>query len=440
MIATLRNGSFARLWLGGLISLMGDWALNVGLPIYVLLLTHSVVALSITVLASSVPGVVLSSLAGVFVDRWSHKRTLVVTNVLLAVGLLPLLLVRTPENVWILYAVGAVEGSVEQFFMPAQNALLPALVGEEHVVAANSLNSLSSNLARLIGPALGGLIAATFALNGIVVVDAVSFLVAALLTASIVAPVTVMPQPAPHERSHFWRDWAEGMRAIMRERMLVALLLMYTIVMLGEGVFGVLYPAYVSQVLHGGALEIGQLMSAQAVGGLIGGLLVGWAGKRVMSRWSIGFSSVAFGAIDLAAFNLPVLYALALTVLGIAAPVPIFWVALGLFVAVGIPGIGFLTGMQSLMQVVAPEAFRGRIFGALGMTMGLFRLVGALAAGLLTDRLGLVRVLNIQGAGYVLAGLLGLLLLGRHVASRTPPSESAPPELVTPSGEAVGWQ
>ncbi|HEV2457926.1 MAG TPA: MFS transporter, partial [Ktedonobacterales bacterium] len=101
MIATLRRPSFTLLWLGGLISLAGDWVLSVGLPIYVFLLTHSVLATSLMLLASSVPNVLLGSVAGVFVDRWDRKRTMVITNALLALGLLPLLLVRSLDRVWI---------------------------------------------------------------------------------------------------------------------------------------------------------------------------------------------------------------------------------------------------------------------------------------------------------------------------------------------------
>ena len=221
MIATLRNGNYTRLWLGGLISLIGDWALNVGLPIYIFLLTGSVLALSITLLAASLPPVLFGSLAGVFVDRWDHKRTMVVTNLLLALVLLPLLLVRSADLVWIVYLVAFVAGTIEQFFLPAQNALLPRLVAEERLVSANSLISVSSNLARLIGPALGGLIAARLGLNGIVLIDAASFLLAALLIAGIASPrATPQPQPAtpseaPIEQEkrgvrHVWREWVAG--------------------------------------------------------------------------------------------------------------------------------------------------------------------------------------------------------------------------------------
>jgi MFS family permease len=193
---------------------------------------------------------------------------------------------------------------------------------------------------------------------------------------------------------------------------------MFAVTALGEGVFGSLYPIFVYRILHGGALQIGQLMSAQAVGGLIGGLLVGLAGKRVMSRWVIGVGQVLFGLIDLAIFNTPALF-------------PMYWLSVGLFVAVGVPGLFSSTGAQSLLQASAPDAYRGRVFGALGTTFGLTLVVGTLIAGAITDRLGVVTVLNIQGAGYVLAGILVIALLPR--GQRLSPERALEPELSAPT-------
>ncbi|HKS69860.1 MAG TPA: MFS transporter, partial [Ktedonobacterales bacterium] len=105
MIATLRQRNFALLWLAGLISLAGDWVLMIGLPIYVYILTGSVLATAIMLMCAVAPGALVGSVAGVFVDRWDHKRTMVATNVIMALGLLPLLLVRSADNVWIAYAV-----------------------------------------------------------------------------------------------------------------------------------------------------------------------------------------------------------------------------------------------------------------------------------------------------------------------------------------------
>jgi MFS family permease len=426
MIATLRQRNFTLLWIGQLVSLIGDWALGVGLPIYVFLLTHSVLILSIALLAGRLPSILLGSVAGVFVDRWDRRRTMIVTNLLLAVALLPLLLVRTADLVWIVYAVAFVTSSIEQFFVPAENALLPHLVGEEHLVAANSLNALSSNLARLVGPALGGVIAAVFGLDGIVLVDAASFVIAGLFIGFIVVPLkatvasdTSLAAAEAGAISRVWREWVDGLRVIVHERTLVVVLSVLSFTSLGEGVFGVLYPVFVNRVLHGVALAIGELMSAQAVGGLIGGLLVGLAGRRVTSRGVIGGCSVAFGLIDLAIFNTPTF----LPSFGL----PVFAFQVGLFIAVGGVGIGFSTGIQSLTQARSPDAYRGRIFGALGTTMGVLGLIGTITAGTVTELFGVITVLNIQGAGYVLAGLLLIAFLPRGPHGKQRITASAAP-------------
>jgi MFS family permease len=433
MIKALRQRDFALLWLGGLISLAGDWILAVGLPIYVFLLTHSVLATGLAFLASRVPAIVLGSIAGVFVDRWDRKRTMVIANILLAVTLLPLLLVRSAEQVWIVYAVSAVESVLEQFVGPAQNALIPALVTEERLVAANSLNSLSSSLARLGGPALGGVIAAVWGLPGIVLGDAVSFALAALLIAGIsarrarradVPPVEAGAGKHGNPLGRLLREWADGMRIIFGERVLVVLFLAFAITNLGEGVFGTLYPIFVNRVLHGVALQIGELMSAQAVGGLLGGVAAGWIGERLLSRRLIGISAMCFGAIDLAVVNAPALLPRTLAMLAPQWQVPIFTFEIGLFVAVGIPGIWMATGGLSLLQASAPDAYRGRVFGVLGAVFALLNVAGIVAASTLTDRVGVVTMLNIQGSGYIVAGVLLLALLPRqrHTSAMSEPT------------------
>jgi len=409
MFKTLRNANFARLWCAGLISQAGDWVLLIGLPIYVYILTRSLLATSITFAAGIIPQIVLGSVAGVFVDRWNRKRTLVIANLLLAVALLPLMLVRTPDHVWIVYIVIFAETCFEQFTLPAQNALLPALVTEEQLVPANALNSLSSNLSRLVGPALGGVIAGFFGLNGIVAADTISFLLAALVLSGIPAAATkgaVSQRPAGDSPfASLRREWGDGLRVLFGSRTLWVLVATFTVSALGEGVFGVLYPVFVYQALHGGALEIGELMSAQAVGGLLGGLVAGWLGQRLLSRWSIGLNWLAFGVISIAIYGAPAWLALA------GMTVPVLWVEVGLFIAVGISGVGVLTGSQSRLQTSAPEAFLGRIFGILGTAMGAFTLMGTLIAGTVSNSLGVIPVLNIQAAGKILAGVLALALL-----------------------------
>src|SRR5205807_160246 len=145
------------------------WVLHIGLPIYVYQLTGSALATGAMFAAGMLPSLLLGSVAGVFVDRWDRQRTMVIANGLLALSLLPLLAVHSASEVWIVYLVALVESTVAQFFRPAEAALLPNLVGEQDLVPANSLNALNGNLARLVGPPVGGAVAALFGLAGVTI-------------------------------------------------------------------------------------------------------------------------------------------------------------------------------------------------------------------------------------------------------------------------------
>jgi MFS family permease len=425
MLTTLRQRNFALLWFGGLISMAGNWMLMIALPIYVYQMTGSTLATSLMLIASTVPNIVLGSVAGVFVDRWERKRTMVVTNLLLAVGLLPLLLVQSLDWIWLVYLVGFTQSCIDQFFGPAENALLPRLVGEEHLVPANALNSLNNSLARLIGPALGGFLAGFVGLTGIIVIDAATFLVAALLIALITA--TSQPTRAVAADSAarspwlaVWREWRDGLRLIRRNRVIATLMGVTALTAVGEGIFSVLLVVFVNQLLHGGALEIGWLMSAQAVGGLLGGVVIGWVGRRIPPVLLLGASSILFGVGDLLIVNAPLFFvSMLLTIV--------------LFIAVGIPGSGFGASLNTLFQTAVSDEYRGRIFGAYGTTFALLMLAGMAFAGTLGDVIGVVPVLNIQGGGYVLSGVLVLLLLPPVLRAQKPHAAETPrPEPAAP--------
>src|SRR3712207_6375986 len=142
--------------------MIGGWALWIVLPIYVYETTGSTLATSGVVAAVVAPGVLLGSVAGVFVDRWDRRRTLVATNLLQVAATLPLLAASDEARVWLVYPVIVASATIAQFASPAENAFLPRLVPDADLVGANALNALNNNLARLVGPVLGGaLVAAT---------------------------------------------------------------------------------------------------------------------------------------------------------------------------------------------------------------------------------------------------------------------------------------
>jgi MFS family permease len=139
-------------------------------------LTNSTLALGAAVFAYALPRVLVGSVAGVFVDRWDRRRTMLVCNLLLGAGLLPLLLVRSAEDMWLVFSVLLVESTIAQFYRSAEGALVPNVVEADELVGANALNGFSMNAARLVGPAVGSVLVAVSGLRGVALFDAGSSL------------------------------------------------------------------------------------------------------------------------------------------------------------------------------------------------------------------------------------------------------------------------
>jgi Na+/melibiose symporter-like transporter len=402
VVQVLRQRNFFLLWVAGLISMTGDWVLYIALPIYVYTLTGSHMATSIAFVSELIPALLMGSVAGVYVDRWPRKRIMVLSNILLAVTLLPLLAVHSRDLVWIVYVVGFVQSTVAQFFNPAEQAVLPTLVDEELLTTANSLSALNVNVARLGGPALGGLIAASSGLMGVTLIDVATFAIAGTLTALVIMPRSPQADTEP-ERAAVWSDWLDGLRLVKRRGPLSVLFGAFALSGLGEGVMGTMFVIWVKQVIHGTALQLGWFMSAQAVGGIIGGLIIGAAGSRILPHRLAWPGAICFALLDMALFSYPLLLS------GV-------WLGLVLIALVGIPAAAVRSSFTTLLQVSSPDAFRGRVFGALGTTLALAQLAGTLIAGLIGGIVGPIAMLNgFQGGSYLIAGLV-LLALSSNLA------------------------
>jgi predicted MFS family arabinose efflux permease len=447
--ALLRRRDFGLLWAGGLISETGDWFLLVGLPVWVLQLTGSSLVTATVFLVGLLPGLVVGPLAGVLVDRWDRRRTLVAVSLAQAAFLLPLLAVDGRDRLWIVYLVMAVEAALAQLNDPARNALVPSLVAGADLVGANALIGLNSNLARLVGSPLGGILVEVAGLPGLVIGDAVSFLLGAALIALVRSdagrahagqspanprapePALAVPGPpegepnrqadrapevvhSPHPgppRAGVVREWVDGLRVTVGDRGLRWGLVVNGLAGVAQGIFTVLFVLFVTRVLGGDGADVGLLRGVQAIGGLLGGVLVVGLASRLEAGRLLGVSLLVFAAIDLAIWNGPVL-------------TTADWLYLGLFVAAGIPGVGVLTGLTSLVQERTAEAYLGRVFATyLGSFNGLMAL-GMLLAGLLGDTLGVVAVLNAQAGLGLLAGLIAVATLGRRVPRERYPRAS----------------
>lgn len=414
MLATLRNRNYALLWLGALISFVGDWVLFIALPVFVYDLTGSALATGAMFMAQSLPRLLLGSIAGVFVDRWDRRRTMIVANLLSAAALLLLLLVHSSADLWLLYLAAFVQTTITLFFMPAESALVPQIVGEDQLLQANALNALNWELTRLVAPPLGGLAMVWFGFGSVIALDAASFVLSAGLLALIALPHTAAlaaPSAEPSAWLRTWRELADGLGVVWRDRLTRAIFLIAATAMVAEGILNVLSFPWLKLVLGGGALERGWISSAQAIGGLLGGLLIGRAARLVRPALLVGVSGMMLGLLMLVYINvttLPIDRSLFLPAVLVIKCLQ------------GVPIIGLFVSIDTLLQQNTADRFRGRIFGAYGATTGLAVLGGQALASLLGDRVGIVPLLDLMGLSYMLAGILALVLLRSHAAYGAP--------------------
>lgn len=399
VLRILRQRDFSRLWLGGLISMIGDWILIVGLPFEIYRRTGSTLATGAMVLAYLIPSITLGSLAGVFVDRWDRKRLMVGVNLILAVAVLPLLMMDA-LGIWVAYLVLLTSSSLEQLFSPAETALLPNLLEhpDDDLVTANALNGMNNQLARLIGPAIGGIIVAVGGMTAVVAIDATSFIVSAALIGSIRTTRTRAArfESLEHQAATAWArvvaEWREGLRIVVRDPVLRALLVFFVITRTGEGLTATLFVPWVTDALHSDSAGYGALLSTQALGGLAGAVVIGRMGGRLDPLRLVIIGAVAFGLIDLGLFTYPAVW-------------PFIGPALVAMVIVGVPGAAMSAGWTTLEQTRTSDSHRGRVIAAIGAVASLGSLVGAVAAGFLGEAVPIIPLLIVQGSGYVIGGL-----------------------------------
>jgi MFS family permease len=406
MIATLRNRSFFLLWSGGLISMIGNWMLMAALPFYVYQITGSALATSGLLMAYLAPGVLFGSVAGVFVDRWDRKRVLVIGNLIQATIIPLLLLVEANGWVWLIYVVAFAESTVSQFLGPAENALLPTLVDEQHLVSANSLNALNDNLARIVGAALGGVLLGMVGFGNVVLFDTLSYVIAALLIAFVVAPKATSAMAEAAESAsrwlRVWQEWIGGLRLVAEDTILRNLFIVLGVAMFGDAILSALLAVFAQDVAGFSASEFGWMLTARGVGGIVGAVVIGQVGPKLSHGMRIVGGLVLSGLAILTMVVLPTLP-----------------VIVGLMILGGPAIMAWIISAQTVLQEATEDRFRGRIFGAYGTTSTVLMFVGAGLAGFLADGAGVSVLMATAALIYILAGLVAWAMLSKPLRQAT---------------------
>ena len=282
-----RNRSFVALWLGQTVSFIGDYFYFLAIPIMVERLTGSALLVGLSVISSALPMLLLGPIAGVFVDRWDRKRTMIVADLLRGLLVLVCLTVRTPDQVWIYYVVGFLMSCVSRFFFPAQNAVLPLIVTDkDDLLAANGLMQIVQTAGLLIGPALAG-----FSIGALGRAGRLScrlgdlFLSAAAIMTMRVPRTTGGRQAEGGQLGTVWAEMREGIAYLFGNRTMVGMLLCLSVVQLGVGAINVIWVPFMQRTFGLGPEGLGAVDMAQGVGMALGGVMLGFVAARFSKKY-----------------------------------------------------------------------------------------------------------------------------------------------------------
>jgi len=394
------NRSFRLLWLGQVVSQLGDWFNTIALYTIIEQLTGSGRDIGLLLVARFVPSFFLGPVSGVIADRFSRQKIMIVSDVLRAIVVLGFLFVRTADQLWIVYVLTVLQLGLSTFFEPARTAAVPSLVSDRELVPANAISSVTWSVMLTLGAAIGGLITGAFGTDVAFVLDGATYILSAVLIASIRLPKRKKrePQKLTVGRALGITETIEGIRYVKDRPNVLALLLVKPAWGLGGGILTLLavFGSRVFPVGDSPATGIGVLFAARGIGTAIGPIVarrMAGEGQRRMQA-SIGIAFL-IGGLFYMLFGSANSFVLALFMLGIAhCGGSILWV--------------FST---VILQRVVADNFRGRVFAA---ELALFTLTMAAsnyATGEMLDRFGYSPRLVTIGMGifFVLPGIAWFL-------------------------------
>jgi MFS family permease len=386
-IRALRSRNY-RLFFGGQsVSLIGTWMTRIATSWLVYRLTGSALLLGIVGFAGQIPAFVLGPIAGVWVDRWDRRRTLVVTQILSMAQSLALAALALPgiitihEVIWL----SLFQGLINAVDMPARQAFVVEMIERRADLGnAIALNSSMVNAARLIGPAIAGVVVAALGEGYCFLIDGISYI------GVIVSLLLMSARPAGtvRKRTTAWRDLAEGWRYVSRSKPIRSLLLLMTLISLVGQPYSVLMPVFASKVLHGSSYTLGFLVAASGVGALAGAVTL------AMRHTVVGLGKVIFVSA--------ILFGAGLIGFGLSAWL---WLSLSLMLVTGFGMMRHMAATNTILQAIVEEDKRGRAMAFYSMAFMGMAPFGSLLAGTLAARIGAPNTLILGGAGCVVGGL-----------------------------------
>ena len=387
----LKHRNFQLFFSGQLISLTGTWMQTVAQSWLVYRLTGSSLLLGSVGFASQIPVFLMAPVGGMAADRVNRQRIVIATQVasmILAI-VLALLTLTHMVKVWHIFVLAALLGVVNAFDIPGRQSFLVDMVGREDLMNAIALNSSMFNGARVVGPAIAGILVAKIGEGWCFFANGVSYI--AVIVGLLMMRVDC---PARSKSDSPLEDIIEGFSWVSHTGPIRALLLLLGVVSLVGMPYTVLMPVFADHILHGGAKGLGILMGFTGIGALFGALTLALrTGIKGLSKL-ISICCAGFG-VSLIAFAFSKL----------------FWLSASLLIPVGFFIMLQMACSNTLIQAMVPDALRGRVMAVYSMMFMGMAPFGALLGGALADRLGAPITVATGG----LASIVGAIWFGKQL-------------------------
>ena len=389
--------SFRKLWLAQLVSVFGDFlALYAVFSAMSFRMHASARAITLVSVFFLLPMALVGPLAGVFVDRWNPKRTMVTSDMTRAVLALGLVIAGVPSHI---YMVFFALSTFSSFFLPARSVIMPQIVPLEGLLSANAIMQQTIQLLQMASPAIAGALAGWAGPNACYYLDSASFLFSGLMIGAMAVP----PRPAHANREvkSVLRDLSSGTRFILGHPVISFVILSIAAGTFAMSAFGSLIAVYVRDVLHSNSYLFGALGSLIGLGMLLGGVVVNPIARRMEQKAHLVSAGILVCGVSIGAIALISNAAVALTgCLGIGIGASLLTIA-----------------ATTLLQGQVPHEMRGRVSSSSMSLISISQGIALLFAGDLASRFGIVKVFYGSAALLFVISVAGAMRLRKPLGA-----------------------
>lgn len=379
ILRTLESRNYRLFFAGQAISLVGTWMTQIATVWLVYDLTNSALWLGVVGFSSQIPSFLISPFGGILVDRWNRHRILITTQILAMIQSLALaaLALSGVIQIWHIILLSLFQGLITAVDSPARQAFVPEIIErKENLGNAIALNSSVFNGARLVGPAIAGLLIASVGTGVCFLIDGLSYIA---VIAGLLA-MKLKPRKIAKQTTNIWQRLIEGFSYAFGFPPIRAILLLLALFSFMGMPYTILIPIFAKNILQGGAETLGFLMTAVGVGALVGGVYLSSRSTVIGLGKIIAIAPAIFG-----------------TGLVIFSQSRILWLSLFMMFLVGFGGILQIASSNTILQTIVEDDKRGRLMSLYTMSFLGILPFGNLASGALADKIGAPDTLMIGG-------------------------------------------